>query len=71
MLWSRNQRLQELYDKDPQVKQLLDIALTLEGLTRHASTHAAGVVVTPKPLSEYLPLYTDPKILAPRLPNSR
>ena len=57
-------RLQELYDKDPQVKQLLDIALTLEGLTRHASTHAAGVVVTPKPLSEYLPLYTDPKSLA-------
>lgn len=54
-------RLQELHDKDPQVKQLLDIALTLEGLTRHASTHAAGVVVTPKPLSEYLPLYTDPK----------
>ncbi|MDD4456109.1 MAG: DNA polymerase III subunit alpha [Syntrophotalea acetylenica] len=54
-------RLQELYDKDPQVKQLLDIALTLEGLTRHASTHAAGVVVTPNPLSEYLPLYTDPK----------
>jgi DNA polymerase-3 subunit alpha len=54
-------RLQELYDKDPVVKQLLDIALDLEGLTRHASTHAAGVVVTPEPLSEYLPLYTDPK----------
>jgi DNA polymerase-3 subunit alpha len=54
-------RLQELRDKDPQIRQLIDIALTLEGLTRHASTHAAGVVVTPKPLSEYLPLYTDPK----------
>jgi DNA polymerase-3 subunit alpha len=54
-------RLRELADKDAQVRQLLDIALALEGLTRHASTHAAGVVVTPEPLTEFLPLYTDPK----------
>jgi DNA polymerase-3 subunit alpha len=54
-------RLKELAVKEPQVRKLIDIALSLEGLTRHASTHAAGVVVTPKPLPEYLPLYTDPK----------
>ncbi len=54
-------RLRELSEKDPKVKELINVALALEGLTRHASTHAAGVVVTPEPLPEYLPLYTDPK----------
>ena len=54
-------KLRELVEKDPKIKQLWPIALALEGLTRHASTHAAGVVVTPRPLTEYLPLYTDPK----------
>ena len=54
-------RLQELAKKDVRVKELINIALRLEGLTRHASTHAAGLVVTPEPLTEYLPLYTDPK----------
>jgi len=54
-------RLRELVEKDSRVKKLFDVALSLEGLTRHASTHAAGVVVTPKPLTEYLPLYVDPK----------
>jgi DNA polymerase-3 subunit alpha len=54
-------KLKELIDKDVKIKELFNIALALEGLTRHASTHAAGVVVTPKPLPEYLPLYTDPK----------
>jgi DNA polymerase III subunit alpha len=54
-------KLRELAEKDPKGKELIKIALCLEGLTRHASTHAAGVVVTPKPLPEYLPLYTDPK----------
>jgi DNA polymerase-3 subunit alpha len=54
-------RLRELIEKDARVKKLFDVALSLEGLTRHASTHAAGVVVTPVPLTEYLPLYVDPK----------
>lgn len=54
-------KLKELIDKDAKIKELFNIALALEGLTRHASTHAAGVVVTPKALTEYLPLYTDPK----------
>ncbi len=50
--------LQKLYDGDPQVKKLLDTARRLEGLARHASTHAAGLVVSDKPMDEYLPLYT-------------
>ncbi len=54
-------QLQALIEKDPKIKELVKISLALEGLTRHASTHAAGVVVTPKPLTEYLPLYVDPK----------
>ena len=54
-------KLKEMVDKEPKVRQLFDVALALEGLTRHASTHAAGVVVTPQPLTEYLPLYVDPK----------
>ena len=54
-------KLKEMAEKDPRGKELIRVALALEGLTRHASTHAAGVVVTPKALPEYLPLYTDPK----------
>jgi DNA polymerase III subunit alpha len=47
----------ELYHTDPQVKELLDNAIVLEGLARHASTHAAGIVIANKHLSEYVPLY--------------
>ena len=54
-------QLRELAKQGSQHKELLDISLALEGLTRHASTHAAGVVVTPRPLTEYLPLYVDQK----------
>jgi len=49
-------QLDYLYKNDPQVKKLIDIALSLEGLTRHVSTHAAGVVIAEKPLIEYIPL---------------
>jgi DNA polymerase-3 subunit alpha len=54
-------QLSEISALDPQVKDLLDTALCLEGLTRHASTHAAAVVVAPEPLEEFLPLYKDQK----------
>ncbi len=54
-------QLKELSNADPQVKDLLDTALCLEGLTRHASTHAAAVVVAPEPLEEFLPVYKDQK----------
>jgi DNA polymerase-3 subunit alpha len=57
----QEEKLQQLKNSDPKVNQLLDIANTLEGLTRHASTHAAGIVITPKPLIEYVPLYKGPK----------
>ncbi len=50
-------RLVELMKENPDVKRLIEIAQKLEGLYRHASTHAAGVVITPEPLTEYLPLY--------------
>jgi DNA polymerase-3 subunit alpha len=53
--------LLEAYNKDSQVKELLDIAQRLEGGTRHASTHAAGVVIAPKPIVEYAPLYRGAK----------
>jgi len=54
-------QLKEAGNNDPQVKDLLDTALCLEGLTRHASTHAAAVVVAPDQLEEFLPLYKDQK----------
>ena len=51
-----NPELKKLYDRDPNVKKLYDTALKLEGMPRHASTHAAGVVISDRPLSEYVPL---------------
>lgn len=48
--------LKEYYNDDPEAKQLLDLALKLEGCARHTSTHACGVVITPKELTEYMPI---------------
>ncbi|MEN6441480.1 MAG: DNA polymerase III subunit alpha [Syntrophobacter sp.] len=50
-------RLAELQRENPQVRELFEIALCLEGLTRHASTHAAGVVMADRPIVDYMPLY--------------
>ena len=49
--------LKELYDGNQQIRKLIDMAGLLEGMPRHASTHAAGVVITKEPLTYYLPLY--------------
>jgi DNA polymerase-3 subunit alpha len=49
-----------LYDSDERVRQLLDYAQVLEGLSRHASVHAAGIVIAPGPLHEYVPVCTQP-----------
>jgi len=49
--------LKKLYETDREVAHLIDTAKKLEGLARHASTHAAGLVVSDKPMEEYLPLY--------------
>jgi DNA polymerase III subunit alpha len=54
-------QLNELANQDPQIRDLLDTSLCLEGLTRHASTHAAGVVVAPRQLEEFIPVYKDQK----------
>ena len=48
--------LSDLYDTDERVKKLIDTARALEGMPRHASTHAAGVVITKRPVYEYVPL---------------
>ena len=54
-------RLQEARDSDAAVAELLTIALDLEGLYRNASTHAAGVVIGDRPLTQLVPLYLDPR----------
>ncbi len=54
-------RIRQRMREDPQVKTLVEIARALEGLPRHASTHAAGVVIADVPLSEVVPLYKGPK----------
>ncbi|MDR2417360.1 MAG: DNA polymerase III subunit alpha [Holosporales bacterium] len=51
----------QMTEEDPQVERLVVIALKLEGLFRHASTHAAGVVISEAPLDEVVPLYKDPR----------
>ncbi|MGD9323630.1 MAG: DNA polymerase III subunit alpha, partial [Desulfobacterales bacterium] len=54
-------RLMERVEEDPKVAELIRICRVLEGLPRHASTHAAGVVIADKPLIDYLPLYKGKK----------
>ncbi|MBR6613851.1 MAG: DNA polymerase III subunit alpha, partial [Clostridia bacterium] len=52
-----NQELKLLYENDEEAKQIIDISKKVEGLPRHASTHAAGVVITKDPVDTYVPLY--------------
>ena len=54
-------RLKEERDSDPAVAHLLDTAMRIEGLYRHASVHAAGVVISDRPLQELVPLYREPR----------
>jgi len=53
--------LKEMVAKDDRIKELIAVARRLEGMTRHASVHAAGVVIAPRPLTEFVPLYKSPK----------
>ena len=48
--------LKEMYNNDPQVKQIIDYAIRLEGVSRHSSTHACGVLITKDPLDDHVPL---------------
>jgi len=57
----QSEELRERSEKDPQVGRLVQTARKLEGLTRHASTHAAGVVIGKEPLIQQVPLYRDPR----------
>jgi len=53
---SENQKLRDKYNANPKIKEMIDIAKELEGLPRHTSTHAAGVVITGREVSDYVPL---------------
>ncbi len=53
--------LRELYETDGEAKTVIDMALKIEGCARHISVHAAGVVISPQPLTEFTPLQLDPK----------
>ena len=59
-----NPELKAMYDNDPVVKNVIDTAKALEGMPRHASTHAAGVVISKKAIDEYVPLYLADKGVA-------
>ncbi|UWD49451.1 DNA polymerase III subunit alpha [Clostridioides difficile] len=52
-----NPNLKDLYDQDPETKEIINISKQIEGMLRHASTHAAGVVISKNPVDEYVPLY--------------
>jgi len=57
-------KLKDIYENNPTIRELINIAQRLEGLSRHASTHAAGVVISPQPLTEFMPLYKAPDEIA-------
>ena len=59
-----NPDLRHRYENEPLVRQVLDLSMALEGLPRHASTHAAGIVISKMPLDDYVPLYSSDKGLA-------
>ncbi len=59
-----NPQLKAMYDSDPQIKKLIDTSMELEGLPRHASTHAAGVVITREPVISYVPVQCNSDVIA-------
>ena len=60
--------LKTAYDTEPTTRELIDMSLRLEGLPRHASTHAAGVVIADKPVYEYVPLNTNDGVVTTQFP---
>ena len=63
-----NPKLKELYNNDESVKRLIDTVKELEGLPRHASTHAAGVVITKEPVYNYVPLQKNDDVITTQFP---
>lgn len=59
-----NSELKSYYDEDSDIKYLMDMSMKLEGLPRHSSTHAAGVVICNEPLTEYVPLHQNDGVVA-------
>ncbi len=60
--------LRKMTEENPGVRQLIDTAMTLEGMPRHASTHAAGVLITGKPVVEYVPLQRNDEVITTQYP---
>ncbi len=60
--------LSDMYENDPDVKRLIDTAMTLEGMPRHASTHAAGVLITRDPATTYVPLQCNDDVITTQYP---
>ena len=58
---STTPELKSMYEGEPDVKRIIDLAKKIEGCVRHVSVHAAGIVISPKPLIEYAPMQNDPK----------
>ena len=56
-----DEKIKKIIINEPNIKKLFDISINLEGLLRHASTHAAGIVISDNNLNESVPLYKDPK----------
>lgn len=65
---SQSKELKDMYDGDDRVRRLVDTARTLEGMPRHASTHAAGVLITKNPAMEYVPLQTNDEVVTTQFP---
>lgn len=63
-----SEKLREKYDESQQIKELLDMARKLEGMPRHSSMHAAGVVITDKPVSDYVPLQKNDESVVTQFP---
>lgn len=63
-----NRELADLYDEDEETKYLLDMSMRLEGLPRHSSTHAAGVVICQEPVMEYVPLNANDGAITTQFP---
>ena len=61
-------QLKEMLREDPQVQRLYDMSKTLEGMPRHASTHAAGVLITAQPVTEYVPLQLNDEVVTTQYP---
>ncbi|QCX34475.1 DNA polymerase III subunit alpha [Caloramator sp. E03] len=65
-----NPELKKIYEEDERIKHLIDISKSLEGLPRHSSTHAAGVVISSAPIVEYVPLSKNEDIIVTQFPMS-